>query len=134
MLVNRNVLRVCGLNEDMATQGVWLPNPQSMTFAVQDLDYEEGTGRNQQGYLFRDRVATKRKLTCVFPPMEAPTAKILLENITDVFFRLEYPDLQTNTRTTIVAYVGDRTSPYYYYNSAEGKWLVESVSVNFIER
>ena len=34
-----------------------LPAPTVLQPGIQDLDSEEGTGRNQQGTMFRDRVA-----------------------------------------------------------------------------
>ena len=39
-----------------------LPDPSEYSWGLQDVD-ADGTGRNQSGDLFRDRVASKRKLT-----------------------------------------------------------------------
>lgn len=41
-------------------------NPSSLEFQVYDLDGEEGSGRNQNGEMFRDRKAVKRKIVCTF--------------------------------------------------------------------
>ena len=47
-----------------------LPDPAQLSWSIQDID-ADGTGRNQNGDLFRDRVAVKRKLTLSWPPMTA---------------------------------------------------------------
>lgn len=41
-----------------------IADPQTLTWDIYDLDSEDGAGRNQQGEIFRDRVAVKRKLNC----------------------------------------------------------------------
>ena len=98
---------------------VALPDPKSYSWGLQDID-ADGTGRNQSGDLFRDRVATKRKLTLEWPP------------VTDTFFTVAYPDALTGATREMTAYVGDRTTPMY--SLIDGKWLWESLSMNFIER
>ena len=47
-----------------------IADPQKLTWDIYDLDSEDGAGRNQEGLMFRDRVAVKRKINCTWPPME----------------------------------------------------------------
>lgn len=118
--------------EVLKINGTWVHDPSSMEYALQDLDSEEGAGRNQKGEMFRDRVATKRKLTCKWPPMGAAEMSTLLTAMDDTFFEVEFPDARTGQRKTMIAYVGDRTAPMYtLYN---GEWLWSGLSANFIER
>lgn len=110
---------------------VTLPDPKSYSWGLQDID-ADGTGRNQSGDLFRDRVATKRKLTLEWPPLTAEKCSTLLNAVTDTFFTVAYPDALTGATREMTAYVGDRTTPMY--SLIDGKWLWESLSMNFIER
>ena len=118
--------------EVLKINGSWVHDPKSMEYGLQDLDSEEGAGRNQQGLMFRDRVATKRKLTCQWPPLDATEMSKLLKAMEDVFFDVEFPDAKTGKRDTMRAYVGDRTAPMYTMH--DGKWLWSGLSANFIER
>ncbi len=43
---------------------VTLPNPSELTWGIDDIDSEDTT-RNQLGDLFRDRVASKRKIESI---------------------------------------------------------------------
>ena len=96
---------------------VSLPAPDELKWNISDLD-ADGTGRNQNGDMFRDRVAVKRKL---------------LQAVDDVFFSLTYPDAMTGTDRTMTCYVGDRSSPIMRPET-DGKWLWGGLSMNFVER
>lgn len=108
-----------------------LKDPASMTWGLSDID-ADSTGRNQSGDLYRDRVATKRKLTLEWPPLSMAECSTLLNAVDDVFFTVSYPDAKSGTQRSMTAYVGDRTSPMY--SLINGVWLWESLSMNFIER
>ena len=69
-----------------------ITDPQTLTWDIYDLDSEDGSGRNQQGEMFRDRVAVKRKLNCTWPPMEPLPMSVLLKAMDSVFFTMRYPD------------------------------------------
>ena len=118
----------------LKVNGVYIQDPSSMTFSLQDLDSEEGSGRNQLGEMLRDRVATKRKLTCKFPPMKSKEVAELLQAVSGVFMELEFPDPNTNNRETMTVYVGDRTVPFYTWDYINDCWIVSEVAFNFIER
>lgn len=118
--------------EVLKINGSWVHDPKSMEYGLQDLDSEEGAGRNQNGLMFRDRVAVKRKLTCQWPPLDAGAMATLLQSMDDVFFTVEFPDARTGRREIMTAYVGDRTAPMYTMH--DGKWLWSGLSANFIER
>ena len=86
---------------------VVLPAPAEIKWSISDLD-SDGSGRNQNGDLFRDRVAVKRKIECSWLPMSAAKMATLLSAVSDPFFKLTYPDALTGTNRTITCYVGDR--------------------------
>jgi hypothetical protein len=65
-----------------------IADPKTLTWDIYDLDSEDGAGRNQEGQMFRDRVAVKRKLNCTWPPMEPLAMATLLQAMDSVFFTL----------------------------------------------
>lgn len=108
-----------------------LPAPKSLTWGIQDID-GESAGRNQQGDMFRDRVAIKRKISCEWGPLNSQDMSILLNAVEDQFFSLTAPDAKDGKDRTMTAYVGDRSAPAYILH--EGKWLWLSLTMDFVER
>lgn len=104
---------------------------QQLSCGIQDVD-AEGSGRNQSGDMFRDRVAVKRKLTCSFTPMASADMSAILNSVSDQFFQLTFPDAQSGTMQTMTCYVGDRSAPAYSFY--DNNWLWKGLSMNFIER
>ncbi len=72
-------------------------DPMTLTWDIYDLDSEDGAGRNQEGLMFRDRVAVKRKLNCTWGPLEPYEMSVLLKQMDDVFFTIRYPDAHDGT-------------------------------------
>ena len=104
-----------------------------MKFGIMDVDSEDGSGRNQQGTTFRDRVAVKRKIECSWPPMYSAEISALLDKMGDEFFEFTYPDAKTGGLRTMICYVGDRTADAYrIYNGSKVQWL--DLTAHFIER
>jgi hypothetical protein len=111
-----------------------IADPMTLTWDIYDLDSEDGAGRNQEGLMFRDRVAVKRKLNCTWPPMDDHEMSKLLKAMSDVFFTIRYPDAYDGTYREGEFYVGDRSTPMYMWNAEKGKYLWQGLSANFIER
>ena len=109
-----------------------LPTPSELKWSISDLD-ADGSGRNQNGDMFRDRVAVKRKLECTWPPLLANEMSELLNAVSDIFFELTYPDAMTGSNRTMTCYMGDRSSPIMRPET-DGKWLWGGLSMNFVER
>lgn len=111
-----------------------LPDPASMSIGIQDLDNEEGTGRNANGTYQRDRVATKIKLTIQWTPMNSDDMKdILTSAIKNPFFKCKFFNPYIGGMDTKTMYVGDRTIPVLV-KLANGDYAFKSLSANFIER
>lgn len=113
--------------------GVAIPTPQTCKITVYDIDSEEGTGRNQLGEMFRDRVAVKRKVECTWPPQTSAIVSALLSAVEDEFITLTYPDPKLGGQRTMTCYVGDRTSEMYWIQP-DGEVLYSSTAFNFVER
>ncbi len=115
--------------------GIAIPDPAKLTWGVQDLDDSEGSGRNANGLMFRDRVAVKRKLTINWGPMETSDLHDILVAIQDEFFELTFAiDPLQGGSLTKTMYVGDRSAPLLQKDIRTGRWLWQSLSANFIER
>lgn len=109
--------------------GVTIKVPSKMEIGLMDIDGE--TNRNARGEMIRDRIATKRKISCEWPAMSQPEASTLLNAVKDVFFTVEFPDPMAGT-TTKTMYVGDRSVPMY--RNLSGVILWENLKMNFIEK
>lgn len=117
----------------VSLDGTNLPEPAhgGATFSVQDIDSSE-TGRNEEGDMIRDRVATKIKWQLTFPALSREMAAKLFNAISGVTFEFTYPDPFSATGdVTKTCYVGDRTAPAY--STAKGMPLWSDVSFSVIE-
>lgn len=110
--------------------GTKIKAPQTMSVALEDIDAT--ATRNVLGELTRDRVATKRKLTCTWGPLTNSEISILLKAVKDEFFTVSFPDPQEGKVITKTMYVGSRTAPIYTWHKGVPQWT--SLSMNFIER
>ena len=111
-----------------------IAEPKTLTWDIYDLDSADGAGRSQEGLMFRDRVAVKRKLNCTWAAMTNEEISALLKAIDDVFFTIRYPDAHDGTYREGEFYVGDRSTPLYVWNDEKKKYLWEGLTANFIER
>ena len=109
-----------------------LPAPTILQPSIQDLDSEDGSGRNQYGTMFRDRIAIKRKVHCEWGPLTKNEMKTLLSAMSGVSFSLTYPDPQEGALKTITAYVGDRSTSMLVPLS-ENNWMWAGLVADFIE-
>lgn len=112
--------------------GVDIATPKVFKVDISDIDGE--SNRNAKGDLIRDRIATKRKLSCEWPPLEMNEISTLLKAVKDVYFTVEYPDPVEGMFITKTMYVGDRSAPLFSYDKTKGKYLWQGLSMNIIEK
>ncbi len=112
--------------------GVAIAAPKTFKVDISDIDGE--SNRNAKGDLIRDRIATKRKLNCEWPPLEMNEISVLLKAVKDVYFTVEYPDPMEGMFITKTMYVGDRSIPMYWYDKSKNKYLWQGLNMNFIEK
>jgi hypothetical protein len=105
--------------------------PKKFQVDINDIDGE--STRNASGNLIRDRIGTKRKLNCEFPPMTQSEMSTLLGAVAGVFFSVTYQDPILGS-TTKTFYVGDRSSPMYRYGNGTTDLMWESLKMNFVEQ
>jgi hypothetical protein len=106
-------------------------DPIDVQWDIADLDADT-TGRNQEGELFRDRVAVKRQLTCRWGPLREGPMSELLNAVADASFSLTYPDALTGTRRTGTFYVGNRSTPMLQAMD-DNTWVWQGLQMSFIE-
>lgn len=113
-------------------EDIELPAPTAIQSTIQDLDSEDGTGRNQVGTMFRDRVTVKRSVRCEWGPLTKTEMSTLLTAMSPVAFSLTYPDPQEGALKTINAYVGNRSVPVLV-PLGDNDWMWGGLSVDFTE-
>lgn len=113
-------------------EDIELPTPTAIQPSINDLDSEDGTGRNQVGTMFRDRVAIKRSVHCEWGPLTKAEMATLLTAMSSVAFSLTYPDPQEGAMKTITAYVGNRPVPVLV-PLGDNDWMWGGLSVDFTE-
>lgn len=114
----------------LLVNGTAIKDPADLQYGQQDIDSAD-SGRNAEGTMLRDRVATKIKLTCKWNALTPAEISNILNAVDAPSFSLTYPDAKAGTSQTKTFYVGDRTSPMYHYNNGAELW--EGLSANFIE-
>ena len=113
-------------------ENIELPAPTVLQPGIQDLDSEDGTGRNQRGTMFRDRVAVKRTVHCEWGVLNRTEMAAVLAAMSAPSFSLTYPDPEMGTLHTITAYVGNRT-PAMCSAISDTDWMWVGLSVDFVE-
>lgn len=114
----------------LSINGVVIAAPSVFEYTIQDLDGE--SNRAADGMLYRDRIASKVKLSLEWGPLSMAECSALLQATKDVFFSVTYPDAMAGTMITKSMYVGDRTAPMYCYKDGKAKW--NGLKMNLIER
>lgn len=127
-------MSILKIRKSGTSQWTDIADPMSLQWDLTDLDSDDGNGRNQLGLTFKDRIGQKRKLSCVWGPMQDGEMQTLLSCLNDNFFELEYPDALTGRRTVSEFYVSSRQAPMYSYHQTENQWLWTSMSATFTER
>ena len=113
-----------------------LPEPIECSVEISDLDSEE-SGRNQGGYMFRDRVrggaTAPRKVSVRWGTLTNAEASYVLKSIGVATGKLRYPDPYTGLFRTGTFYCGNKSVPVLDRNPADGQVRWKEISVNFIE-
>lgn len=115
---------------------VVLPDPAVFVVDITDLE-GDSTTRNARGDLIRDKIATKFKITCEWPPLSMEEIKIILEATNESFFQLTFPDPMLGTINTKTFYVDNRQMPLLKKiseNYISENYIWEGLKINFLER
>lgn len=113
----------------MRFNGVYTVQPTSFQVLLSDLDNE--SSRDASGTMYRDRIATKRKLTCEWNFLSTLEISQILGIISNVFFDVTYLDPWDGKEVTRTFYSGDRTVPAAATFDSETVW---NLNCNFIEK
>lgn len=122
------------ISTDSGTTWISLPDPASMEIQKYDLDSEDGSGRNQQGTMFRDRKAIKEKLVISYPPMFGDDILYFMTLVRNVNFSVKYFSPWYGVVRTATMYAGDISIPTYnMFDVTKTNNLYQSWKMNFIE-
>lgn len=115
----------------ISINGVAIATPKSFEVTISDLDGE--SNRNANGEMIRDRIGVKRKINLEWAPLTQSEISTILTAVSGVFFTVTFPDPQ-NGIITKTMYVGDRTSPAYFYDEKNNQVKWQGLKMNFIEK
>ena len=130
--------KVNGVISIQTSDGYWisLPDPTSLSITIYDIDSGDGTGRNQNGEMMRDRVGVKQKLTCKFPPMQRQDFQLMVALTKDTAFNVRFYSDYNRGYVTKKMYVGDREPGIYkglFDPEHPEQQLYTEFGMNFIE-
>lgn len=103
--------------------------PKTCAVTISDLDGE--TGRNANGLMVRDRIATKRKIALEWPPLTQSQVSQILNLVSPEFVNVEYLDPQLGVVTKSM-YAGDRDGSVLVLDLLTGRW--SGLKFNLVER
>ena len=106
-------------------------NPSSMTWGLQDISSSDA-GRTQNGYMYKQRIVQKVKLSLSFEGVNQTTAASILTAFNNEYIKVIYPDAMAGSNQTKAFYVGDRSAPVYMYTS--NKKIYQNITFDIIER
>lgn len=109
--------------------GVTIKTPSSWTFNIMDISKAD---RNSNGTIIIERIATKRKGELSYNYLTKSELATLLQQISSVFFSVEYPDAQTGEARTGTFYTGDRKAGMIMYKN--GNPIYKDISFSIIEQ
>lgn len=109
-----------------------IATPSSFKYTLSDLDLE--SGRNLNGEMVRNRVATKVRLDLTWNSgvMDTNSMSILLKAFDEVFFDVSYFDIREGKVLTKSMYVSDRIANMYSF--INGKPVFDEISFALIEK
>lgn len=108
--------------------GVAIPAPTDFQVGIQDLSKAE---RNARGKMIIERIATKIKLEFEWEYLTKAEYQQILNLVSPVFFKVEYPDPKTGTQQTKIFYAGDRLIGGLDYSKGQMRW--KNCKFNVIE-
>lgn len=129
-IISTGIIQIADINSD---NFISLPDPSKLKANTYDLD-SNGTGRNLNGDMTRDRVAVKEKIELTFPPLMASDYHKILETVSPQFFKCKFYSLLTGSVRVAIMYVGDRSAESYYRKENKNTDLWTDLTMNFIEK
>lgn len=116
----------------MTINGVSVPCPSTFTWGLQDVS-SSNSGRSDTGYMHKNRVTQKRKLSVSWTALTFSQASKIVNAVDDEYFTVIYPDVKSgNENESRTFYVGDRSAPFKCWWS--GNKRMESLSFELVER
>ena len=109
--------------------GVDIPTPSSYSIGVQDLSNAE---RNANGTMIIERIATKIKIELAWSFLTKEQTSLILNTVSDVFFRVEYIDPVIGGYKSGTFYCGDRSIGLIDFKNGLPRY--KDIKFNLVER
>lgn len=108
-----------------------MPEPSSLTWDNMDIDSSK-SGRNANGAMLRDRIASKVKLAIEWKLLSPADMSTVLTAISPAFFQCTYPDAKAGGFQSKTMYAGDRSAPALVMKDGVMFW--SGLKVTFTEQ
>ena len=105
--------------------------PSKLSIGIYDVSNSD-SGRDQNGYMWKNLVARKYKIELEWWCPSPQLASQILMAVDPEYFVVGFTDPKTNTWVTKTMYVGDRSAPYQMWG--ENRKFFSKISFNLIER
>lgn len=115
----------------ITVDGVVMPAPSKDEWSIQDVSIGE-SGRDDVGYMWKARIASKVKLQLEWQGKTPTVAKSILEAFQPEYISVNYFDPLVGDYTTKTFYTGDRSAKVKIWS--ENNKVFETVSFDIIER
>ena len=113
--------------------GVAIKSPSAFTWDFFDQSSEESGRSTNDGYMNKDIVSSKRKLSCVWNNPSKEEVSHILQLVTGKpYMNVTYPDSRSGKTETREFTVGDRSTPMKIWTINNKRY--STLSFNFIER
>lgn len=106
-------------------------NPSGLSWSLQDISGSD-SGRSMTGYMYKNRIAQKRKLALSWQGVTQAEAARILAAFNPEYVQVTYPDAMAGKNETRTFYIGDRSAPVYMYT--DSKKLYANIAFDLIER
>lgn len=114
-----------------SVDGVKIPCPSEFTWGLQDVSDSEA-GRDQNAYMYKNRIAQKRKINLSWNAVRPDKIKKILQAFQPEYVMVEYFDPLEGEVVTKEFYTGDKTAPVHMWTGTNK--LYSNVAFNLIER
>lgn len=106
-------------------------DPSEFTWGLNDIS-DSASGRTQDGLMYKNRVAQKRKLTLVWRNPTPAEVAVVLQATNSVYVEVTYPDALSGLNETREFYRNDPSAPVKSW--AMGLKRYTTLSLSLIER
>jgi len=119
------------MDDLLLVDGVLIKTPSIFEWGKSDVSGKDAT-RNQVAYMYKNRIAKKRKISLAWWMTNKPETTAILQAFDPEYFMVTYYDPLLGTDATKEFYCGDMSAPVKTWTKDNKRYT--SVSFDIIER